>query len=85
MAAYDGKLYSIALQTFDKIIRSREISPWKLSAERIKAEILLRNGNLKEALLILDAIGTVQSKVRAYEIRSIKGLAPTDSVVRIVP
>jgi len=45
-------------------------SAWFNSAQRLKAETLIRTGNTKEALVLLDAIGTIQSKVRASVVRS---------------
>ena len=70
MASYDAKDYSKALRTFDKIVVDDKESAWHISARRMAAESLIKMGKLKEALVILDSIGTPQSKVRASIIRT---------------
>ena len=69
MASYDAKDYTEALETFNKIIAGEKNSAWHISARRMAAETLIKMGKVKEALVILDSIGTPQSKVRASTIR----------------
>ena len=70
MASYDAKDYTEALETFNKIVTGDKNSAWHISARRMEAESLIKLGRVKEALAILDSIGTLQSKVRATIIRS---------------
>ena len=70
MASYDAKDYTNALATFNKIVTGEKNSAWHISARRMVAEALIKMGKDKEALVILDSIGTPQSKVRAYVIRA---------------
>ena len=70
MAYFDTKNYQKALITFTKIIASQQNSAWEISAKRMEAETLLRLGQTKQALAILDSVHTIQSDVRAYEIRN---------------
>ena len=70
MASYDAKDYTDALETFNKIVASDKASAWHISARRMAAEALIKMGKDEEALVILDSIGTPQSKVRAYVIRA---------------
>jgi hypothetical protein len=70
MASYDAKDYTNALATFNKIVTGEKNSAWHISARRMAAETLLKMGKVKEALVILDSIGTPQSKVRALIIRT---------------
>ena len=70
MASYDAKDYTEALEIFNKIIAGEKNSAWHISARRMAAESLIKMGKLKEALVILDSIGTPQSKVRASIIRT---------------
>ena len=69
MASYDAKDYTEALETFNKIVASDKASAWHISARRMAAETLMKIGKVKEALVVLDSIGTPQSKVRAFIIR----------------
>ena len=70
MNAYDAKDYEAALKIFQGIIGGDKDSAWHISARRMEAENLIKLGRIKEALVILDSIGTPQSKVRATIIRS---------------
>ena len=70
MASYDSKDYTEALETFNKIVSGDKNSAWHISARRMAAETLMKMGKVKEALVILDSIGTPQSKVRASIIRT---------------
>jgi hypothetical protein len=70
MGSYDAKDYTKALETFNKIVGDDKDSAWHISARRMEAESLIKLGRVKEALIILDSIGTPQSKVRAYVIRA---------------
>ena len=70
MASYDAKDYKGALETFNKIVTGDKDSAWHISARRMAAETLIKMGKVKEALVILDSIGTPQSKVRAFLIRT---------------
>ena len=70
MASYDAKDYTQALRTFNKIVVDDRGSAWNISARRMAAETLIKMGKVKEALVILDSIGTPQSKVRAFIIRT---------------
>jgi hypothetical protein len=70
MASFDAKDYRVALKLFDNIISGEKESAWYISARRMDAETLIKMGRIKEAISILDSIGTVQSKVRASIIRS---------------
>jgi hypothetical protein len=70
MASYDAKDYSKALRTFSKIVVDDKESAWHISSRRMAAESLIKMGKVKEALVILDSIGTPQSKVRAFIIRT---------------
>ena len=69
MASYDAKDYTKALEAFNKIVSGNQDSAWHISARRMAAETLMKMGKVKEALVILDSIGTPQSKVRAFIIR----------------
>ena len=69
MASYDSKDYTEALETFNKIVSGDKNSAWHISARRMAAETLMKMGKVKEALVVLDSIGTPQSKVRAFIIR----------------
>ena len=70
MAFYDEKDYVKALETFNKIVAGDKNSAWHISARRMSAESLIKLGKVKEALAILDSIGTPQSKVRANLVRN---------------
>ncbi len=70
MASYDAKDYTQALRTFNRIDVDDRGSAWRISARRMAAETLIKMGKVKEALVILDSIGTPQSKVRALIIRT---------------
>ena len=70
MAAYDSKDYAKALKIFTNISSHHANSAWDISARRMEAETLIKLGRIKEALFILDSIGTIQSNVRASIIRS---------------
>ena len=70
MAAYDAKDYESALKIFQGIVGGDNDSAWHISSRRMEAESLIKLGRVKEALVILDSIGTPQSKVRATIIRS---------------
>ena len=70
MAFYDEKDYVKALETFNKIVAGDKNSAWHISARRMSAESLIKMGKVKEALAILDSIGTPQSKVRANLVRN---------------
>jgi hypothetical protein len=70
MAAYDSKDYEAALKIFQGVVGDDEDSAWHTSARRMEAESLIKLGRIKEALVILDSIGTPQSKVRATIVRS---------------
>ena len=70
MAAYDSKDYAAAAKTFTYISSHHANSAWDISARRMNAETLIKTGKVQEALVILDSIGTPQSKVRASIIRS---------------
>ena len=70
MAAYDAKEYESALKIFQGIVGGDKDSAWHISARRMEAESLIKLGRVKEALVILDSIGTPQSKVRATIVRS---------------
>ena len=70
MALFDAKDYTQALRTFNKIDINNRESAWHISARRMTAETLMKMGKVKEALVILDSIGTPQSKVRAFIIRT---------------
>jgi hypothetical protein len=69
MALYDAQDYTEALASFNKIVAGDKNSAWHISARRMAAETLMKMGKVKEALVILDSIGTPQSKVRAFIIR----------------
>ena len=70
MAAYDSKDYANAAKIFTNISTHHANSAWDISARRMSAETLIKTGKVQEALMILDSIGTPQSKVRAYLIRN---------------
>ena len=70
MTFYDEKDYVKALETFNKIVAGDKNSAWHISARRMSAESLIKLGKVKEALAILDSIGTPQSKVRANLVRN---------------
>ena len=70
MAAYDAKDYEAALKIFQGVVGGGKDSAWHISSRRMEAESLIKVGRVKEALVILDSIGTPQSKVRATIIRS---------------
>jgi hypothetical protein len=70
MAAYDAEDYGTTLKIFEGIVGDDENSAWHISARRMEAESLIKLGRVKEALVILDSIGTPQSKVRASIVRS---------------
>ncbi|NCV82976.1 MAG: hypothetical protein EBW28_07090 [Actinobacteria bacterium] len=70
MTFYDEKDYVKALETFNKIVAGDKNSAWHISARRMSAESLIKMGKVKEALAILDSIGTPQSKVRANLVRN---------------
>ncbi len=70
MSAYDAKNYAAALKTFGEIVIGEKDSTWQISARHMEAESLIKLGRVKEALVILDSIGTAQSKVRAYLIKN---------------
>ena len=71
MASYDAKEYTKALETFNKIVVGDKNSAWHISARRMAAETMIKMGKVTEALHILDSVETVQSKVRATEIRRV--------------
>jgi hypothetical protein len=70
MSAYDAKNYAVALKTFRERVMGEKDSAWQISARRMEAESLIKLVRVKEALVILDSIGTAQSKVRAYLIKN---------------
>jgi hypothetical protein len=70
MAYYDTRNYTKALETFNKIVSGEKNSAWHISARRMAAETLIKMRKDKEALVILDSIGTPQSTVRAYVVRA---------------
>ena len=70
MASYDAKDYTEALKTFNRIVTGEKNSAWHISARRMAAETLIKMGKVEDALVILDSIGTPQSKVRAFIIRT---------------
>jgi thioredoxin-like negative regulator of GroEL len=70
MAAYDAKDYEAALKIFQDVVGGDKDSAWQISSRRMEAESLIKLGRVKEALAILDSIGTPQSKVRVTIIRS---------------
>jgi hypothetical protein len=70
MAGFDAKDYEAALKIFQSVVVGDKDSAWHISARRMEAECLIKLGRVKEALVVLDSIGTPQSKVRATIIRS---------------
>jgi hypothetical protein len=70
MNEYDSKEYTSAAMIFRNISFQYPDSAWKISARRMRAESLIKMGKVQEALVILDSIGTPQSKVRVYLIRN---------------
>lgn len=69
MAYFDADQNSEALKKFQSIVNDKQDSAWKISAMRMSAETLVRMGEVQRGLKILDKIDTVQSKVRAKQLR----------------
>ena len=65
-----GEMVDLAILNKCSVITKNGSGKWYLKGqEKNYAETLIKMGKGKEALVILDSIGTPQSKVRAYVIR----------------
>lgn len=70
MAYFDDKQYRAALEKFEGIIEAKNNSAWEVSAKRMFAETLVRLGQIQKALVTLETIETIQSKVRTQQLRA---------------
>lgn len=69
MSYFDAKQYESAQEKFEEIIEAKNNSAWEISAKRMVAESWVRLGEIQKAIRTLDTIGTIQSRVRAQELR----------------